>query len=76
MPRRQRDVLCLVRVRAPIDMPHRDVLAEVRNALFNSDPQETMPISVSPIPADRYVKRRRPPTKRERMGLLEIMEAK
>ncbi len=72
----RRVIQCIVAVTAPDDLGLRAALAEVRAALRNSDPGELALFTVSPIPRDRLVKRRRPPTKNETPPLLAYMGAK
>lgn len=71
MPRK-RLLQMIVCVSAPSDMRVGAALAEVRDALRNSDPGELALFTVSPIPRNRYVRKRRSPTKREPMPLFDF----
>lgn len=64
MPRTRRNIQMIVTVSAPGGMAHRDVLAEVRAALVNSDPANLSRFTVAPIPRSRIITPRRPSTKR------------
>lgn len=70
---RRRILQMVVAVTMPADMREPAALAEVRSVLRNSDPGSLALFTVSPLPRDRKIKPRRPPSRTETPPLLAYM---
>lgn len=69
------DHIIILRVRSHEGFAH--TRREARNALtkgLQAWGGDFSLVSMSPVPADRYIKRRRSPTKRDKLPLLPFME--
>jgi len=71
---RRRILQLIVCVSCPPDMRVRDAMAEVRTALRWYDPAQLSHHTVSPIPLDRMVRKRRSPRKIEKAAMADLFE--
>ncbi len=76
-----REIFCIVRLAVPAGVSHHDALASVRECVSVVEGSNdslgingVRLVSVSPIPASRYIKPRRPPTKKEPAPLRAYLE--